>query len=83
MTPGVNNHAIMYKMKRRRFSSSANCKLQSSVSFEALMNLLGFYSLNLSRYHLLSFLHKENTVDVVVIVVVVVLAGKKLHSKIS
>ena len=46
------------------------------------MNLLGFYSLNLSTYHSLSFVHRENTVDVVVIVVVV-LSGKKLHSKIS
>ena len=40
------------------------------------MNLLGFYSLNLSTYYSLSFVHRENTVDVVVIVVVVVLAGK-------
>ena len=52
----------------------------SSVSFEALLNLLGFYSLNLSTYHSLSFLHRENKVDVAVIAVVVVvaLAGEKI-----
>ena len=68
--------------ERRRFSSSAYFKLWFSVSFEALLNLLGFYSLNMRKYQSLSFLHEENTVNVVVIVVVV-LAGKKLHSKIS
>ena len=40
------------------------------------MNLLGSYSLNLSTYHSLSFVHRENTIDVVVIIVVVVLAGE-------
>ena len=43
------------------------------------MNLLGFYSLNLSTYYSFSFLHKENIVYVVVIVVVVVaLAGEEV-----
>ena len=44
------------------------------------MNLLGFYSLNLSTYHSKSFLHKENIVNVVVIVVVVALAGEKNYT---
>ena len=44
------------------------------------MNLLGFYSLNLSTYHSKSFLHKENIADVVVIVVVVSLTGEKNYT---
>ena len=76
LTPGVNNHASMCQMKRRRFSRSINFKLRSSVSFEAIVNLLGFCSLNLSTYCSLSLLHKENIVDVVV--VVVALAGEEV-----
>ena len=76
MTPGVNNHASMCQMKRRRFSRSINFKLRSSVSFEAIVNLLGFFSLNLSTYCSLSLLHKENIVDVVVVVVAI--AGEEV-----
>ena len=42
------------------------------------MNWSGFYSVNLSTYCSLSFLHQENIVDFVAIVVDVTRAGEKI-----